>query len=145
MSAASRPSRFRRRPPRPNGCRIGPTSACSPPTRDANERVVNDSWKDWWPAASVTFGPQLLTPAGLFQPSRTWSLSLQVSQPIFDGGERRGVRRQREAIFEASKLSLEQLQIEARSEVRIARAAVEAQRARARQRARGRRSTPTKC
>jgi outer membrane protein TolC len=93
--------------------------------RDASERVVNDSRKDWWPAANVVFGPQLLTPAGIFQPTRTWSLSLQASQPIFEGGLRKGVRRQREAIFEASKLSLEQLQIEARSDVRIARAAIE--------------------
>jgi len=74
----------------------------------------------------VTFGPQLLTPAGIFQPSRTWSLSLQVSQPIFEGGQRRGLRRQRASIFEASKLSLEQLQIEARADVRVARAAIEA-------------------
>ncbi len=93
--------------------------------RDANERIVKDSSKDWWPVAGVTFGPQLLTPSGLFQPSRTWSLSLQLTQPLFDGGQRRGVRRQREAIFESSKLSIEQLQIEARSEVRIARAAIE--------------------
>ena len=93
--------------------------------RAANERIVNDSSKDWWPAASVVFGPQLLTPSGLFQPSRTWSLSMQLSQPLFEGGERRGLRRQREALFQASTLSLEQLQIEARSEVRIARAAVE--------------------
>ena len=93
--------------------------------RAAAERIVNDSRKDWWPVASVTFGPQLLTPSGLFQPSRTWSLSMQLSQPLFEGGERRGLRRQREALFQASTLSLEQLQIEARSEVRIARAAVE--------------------
>jgi HAE1 family hydrophobic/amphiphilic exporter-1 len=94
--------------------------------RAANERIVTDSRKDWWPAASVNFGPQLLTPSGLFQPSRTWSLSLQLSAPLFDGGQRRGLRRQREAIFEASTLSLAQLQIEARSEVRNARAAVAA-------------------
>jgi outer membrane protein TolC len=93
--------------------------------RDANERVVNDSRKDWWPIAAVTFGPQLLTPAGLFQPSRTWAFSMQVSQPLFEGGQRKGLRRQRESVFEASRLSLEQLQIEARSEVRIARAAIE--------------------
>ncbi len=92
--------------------------------RDANQRIVNDSRKDWWPAASVNFGPQLITPSGLFQSSRTWSLSLQLSQPLFDGGQRRGVRRQREALFQASTLSLEQLQIEARSDVRNARAAV---------------------
>ena len=94
--------------------------------RAANERIVSDSRKDWWPAASVNFGPQLITPAGLFQPSRTWSLSVQLSQPLFDGRQRRGLRRQREAIFEAATLSLEQVQIEARSEVRQARAAVAA-------------------
>jgi HAE1 family hydrophobic/amphiphilic exporter-1 len=94
--------------------------------RAASERVLNDSRKDWWPNAAVVFGPQLLTPSGLFQPSRTWSLSLQLSQPLFEGGLRSGMRRQREAIFRASTFSLEQLQIEARSEVRTARAAVAA-------------------
>jgi outer membrane protein TolC len=94
--------------------------------RNANERIVNDSRRDWWPVASVTFGPQLLTPAGIFQASRTWSFSMQLSQPLFEGGQRRGLRRQRESVFEASKLSLQQLEIEARSEVRIARAAIEA-------------------
>ena len=94
--------------------------------RDANERVVNDSSKDWWPVTSVSFGPQALTPSGIFQPSRTWSFSVQLAQPIYDGGERRGVRHQRESIFEASKLTLEQLQIEARSEVRLARATIAA-------------------
>ena len=92
----------------------------------ANERIVKDSRKDWFPVASVGFGPQVLTPSGIFQPSRTWSLSLNLAQPLFDAGQRRGVRRQREAIFEAATLSLEQLRIDARSEVRIARAAVEA-------------------
>lgn len=92
--------------------------------RDASERIVNDSSKDWWPIASVSFGPQVLTPAGIFQPSRSWSLSMQLAQPIYDGGQRSGVRHQRESIFEASKLTLEQLQIEARSEVRLARATI---------------------
>jgi HAE1 family hydrophobic/amphiphilic exporter-1 len=94
--------------------------------RDASERVVNDSSKDWWPVASVSFGPQALTPSGIFQPSRSWSLSLQLAQPIYDGRQRRGVRRQRESLFEASTFSLERLQIEARSEVRLARAAIAA-------------------
>jgi len=95
--------------------------------REAGGRVLRDSSKDWWPSASVTFGPQVLTPAGLFQPSRTWSLNFQVSQPIFDFGARRAVRRQREADLQSSMFALERVQIQARSEVRIARAAVEAQ------------------
>jgi outer membrane protein TolC len=94
--------------------------------RRANERIVNDSRLDWWPSASVTFGPQILTPAGLFQPSRTWSLSVQLSQPIFEGGQRASLRKQRQALFESSTLSLTRAEIAARSEVRIARAAVDA-------------------
>jgi len=94
--------------------------------RQLSERVINDSRYDWWPAATVVFGPQLLTPSGLFQPSRTWSLSVQLSQPILEGGLRKGQRHQREALFQSSTLSLEQAQIEARSEVRLARAAVDA-------------------
>ena len=93
--------------------------------RAARERIVTDSRFDWWPGASVNFGPQLLTPSGIFQPSRTWALSVQLSQPIFEGGQRKALSRERRAIFEASTLSLEQAQIEARSEARIARAAVE--------------------
>ena len=93
--------------------------------RAANERIVNDSSRDWWPTANVVFGPQLLTPSGLFQPSRTWSFGLQLSQPLYEGGQRRSLRRQREAIFQASTFSLEQRQLEARAEVRTARAAVE--------------------
>jgi HAE1 family hydrophobic/amphiphilic exporter-1 len=94
--------------------------------RAAAERIVKDSRYDWWPAANVVFGPQLLSPSGIFQPSRTWSLSVQLSQPIYEGGQRRGLRHQREALFEASTLSLVQAQIDARSEVRVARAAVAA-------------------
>jgi outer membrane protein TolC len=94
--------------------------------RDARARIVNDSSKDWWPAASVSFDPQLITPAGVFQPSRTWRFTLSLSQPIYDAGERRAVRRLRESALLASTLSLEQVQIQARSEVRLARAAVAA-------------------
>ncbi|MFA5907869.1 MAG: multidrug efflux RND transporter permease subunit [Vicinamibacterales bacterium] len=95
--------------------------------REASDRVMRDSSKDWWPTGGVSFDPQLLTPSGIFQPSRTWRLTFQLSQPIYDAGERRALRRQREANLQASTSSLAQLQIQARSEVRIARAAVEAQ------------------
>ena len=95
--------------------------------READSRVVADSAKDWWPTASVSFTPQVLAPAGLFQPSKTWSLGIQLSQPIFDAGARRSVRRQREADLQTSTLALERVQIQARSEERLARAALAAQ------------------
>ncbi len=132
-----------------DGGRVAAESSGHPRVHRATRRATSASSTtaacDWWPAASVNFGPQLLTPSGIFQPSRTWSLSVQLSQPIFEGGQRSGLRRQREAIFEASTLSLEQAQIEARSEVRIARAAVESREralAAARQRVA---DAPTKC
>jgi outer membrane protein TolC len=94
----------------------------------AADRVVRDSTKDWWPTAGVSFDPQYLTPSGIFQPSRTWRLTFLANQPIYDGGERRGVRRQREADLEAAAKSLERAAIQARAEVRTAHAAVEAYR-----------------
>lgn len=95
--------------------------------RDADRRVVADSSKDWWPTASVSFAPQVLTPAGLFQPSKTWSLGIQLSQPIFDFGARRSVKRQREADLQTSTIALERVQIQARADERLARAALAAQ------------------
>ncbi|HET9702904.1 MAG TPA: TolC family protein, partial [Vicinamibacterales bacterium] len=92
--------------------------------RDANQRIVDDSSKDWWPTANVSLDPQLITPAGVFAPSRTWRFSINLAQPIYDGGERRAMRRLRESNLQASSLSLEQLQIQARSEVRVAHEAV---------------------
>jgi len=94
--------------------------------RAANERIVKDSKYDWWPVANVAFTPQYLTPAGIFQPSKTWSLSVQAAQPIYEGGFRAGQRHQREALFEASTLALVQAQIDARAEVRTSREAVQA-------------------
>jgi outer membrane protein TolC len=95
--------------------------------RDLSQRIVEDSSKDWWPTGVVSFDPQFLTPSGLFQPSRTWSITLSVQQQVYDGGQRRGLRRQREADLQASEASLEQLELQAKAEVRTARAAVEFQ------------------
>ncbi len=77
--------------------------------RDLSSRIVQDSSKDWWPTASVSFDPQYVGPAGLFQPSGTWRLTLSLIQPIYDGGRRRGLRRQREADLQEDELTLERL------------------------------------
>jgi outer membrane protein len=92
--------------------------------RDLSSRIVKDSSKDWWPTASVAFDPQYVGPAGLFQPSGTWRLTLSLNQPVYDGGRRRGLRREREADLQEDELSLERLSVQARSEVRTALAGV---------------------
>jgi outer membrane protein TolC len=93
--------------------------------RDAAARVFQDSRKDWVPTGTVSFEPQLLTPAGLFQPSRTWRAVLLFSVPVFDGGQRRAVARQREVAVESASLALSEVELRARADLRTARAAVE--------------------
>ena len=90
----------------------------------AADRVWRDSSKDWFPTATATFEPQALVPASIFSSDRSWRFVVNFSQPIFDGGLRRGQKRFREANFNASRLALQGLQIQARSEVRLAQETV---------------------
>ena len=92
---------------------------------EAAQRVYQDSWRDWVPTASVGFEPQLLTPSGLFQPSRTWRGFVAVTIPILDADARRVAKRQREIALGTARLELSELELQARSELRTARAAVE--------------------
>ena len=92
----------------------------------AAERVLADSRKDWWPTGTAAFDPQYVTPSGLFQPTWTWRFTVLFSQPIFDGGQRRGLKVQRASALQAATFSLEQIRLRARSEVRTAEAAVAA-------------------
>jgi outer membrane protein TolC len=88
--------------------------------RRAAERVLRDSWKEWLPTAAASFDPQYITPSGLFQPSRTWRLSVTLSQPVFEGGQRRAARALRAAAADESALALTAVEIQARAEVRLA-------------------------
>lgn len=92
---------------------------------NAADRVVRDSWKDWVPDGTVAFQPQYLTPSGLFQPARTWATVFQFAVPIYDGGERRSVKRQREAALESARIQLSDRELRARSELRTAQASLD--------------------
>jgi outer membrane protein TolC len=94
-------------------------------TERATERVWRDSFKDYFPTATVSFDPQGVTPAGAFAPSRSWQFLVSFSQPIYDGGQRRGLDRFRRAAAQASRLALTELQIQVRSEVRLAQETVQ--------------------
>jgi outer membrane protein TolC len=91
----------------------------------AADRVYRDSWLDWVPNATASFEPQALAPAGLFSPSRTWRALLFFDVPIFDGGSRRVVKRQREIAVETARIQLTDVELRARSELRTSQAAVE--------------------
>jgi outer membrane protein TolC len=71
----------------------------------------------------VSFDPQYVTPAGLFQPSRTWRLVFSVSQPVFDGGLG-AARAIRSVALDQATFARTAVEIQARSEIRVAQAAV---------------------
>jgi outer membrane protein TolC len=86
-------------------------------------RVVRDAWKVWLPTAALSFEPQVVTPAGLFQPSRSYRLVLSVSQRIFDRTPR-VIRALDTVALNRALLARSVTEIAARSEVRLAREAV---------------------
>jgi multidrug efflux system outer membrane protein len=92
----------------------------------AAQRVLNDSWREYLPSVNALFAPQLLTPAGLFAQPRSWSLSFVATVPIFEFGERRGRKRERQALVDIARADVENLERQASSEVRTAREAVAA-------------------
>ena len=89
----------------------------------AADRVVSDTSKEWLPSASVSFNPQYVTPSGLFQPSRSWRLVFAVSQPVFDTTVR-ARRALRIVALDRERVTQTAIEIQARSEIRIAQEAV---------------------
>jgi outer membrane protein len=90
----------------------------------AADRVWRDSSKDWFPTGIATFDPQAIVPSSIFTSPRSWRFVVTFSQPVFDGGQRRGMKRAREADLNVSRLALTGLQLQARSEVRVAQEGV---------------------
>lgn len=90
----------------------------------AAQRVVSDSWREYLPSVTTLFSPQVLTPSGLFSPSRSWSVSFVASVPIWEAGERRGRARERQAALDVVRAEQEDVERQATSEVRTAQEAV---------------------
>jgi outer membrane protein TolC len=90
----------------------------------AARHVVRDNWFDWAPWPTVAFDPQIVAPAGIFAPAQTWRFSITATQPIFDGGQRKAVLRQRKSAVDQSLFVTTSLQVQARAEVRVAQESV---------------------
>jgi outer membrane protein TolC len=92
----------------------------------AARRVVTESWKDWLPSVSGAFQPQVIQPTTLFDPYRfSWRAQVFATVPIFDAGTRRAVRAERQVVLEQAVFEREGVVRQARSDVRIARVAVD--------------------
>lgn len=90
----------------------------------AAERVLKDSWKEYTPTLTGVVAPQILTPSGLFALTRSWSAALVFDVPIFEGGQRRGLSRERQALLEVTRSERGALERQASSEIRTAMEAV---------------------
>jgi outer membrane protein TolC len=89
----------------------------------AADRVVRDTWKSWLPTGIAAFTPQYVTPPGFFEPAATWRAQFQLQIPIYDG-TRGATRRLRIAERETARLRLDDVKVQARSELRFAQEAV---------------------
>jgi outer membrane protein TolC len=92
--------------------------------QQAADRVLRDSSKDYWPTVEAIFQPQTTYPKSLFLPQNRWQFLLQGQVPIFDSGDRRGLKLQRQAAFDISRANVGGGITRARAEVRTAREAV---------------------
>lgn len=92
--------------------------------QQAADRVLRDSSKDYWPSVTAIFQPQTTYPTSLFIPQNRWQFLLQAQVPMFDSGQRRGLRTERQAAFDISRANFAGAITQARSEVRAAREAV---------------------
>ena len=88
-------------------------------------RAVRDSYADYLPMLTGVAQPFYQTPSSLTTPTTGWQAQLLLSLPIFDGGNRYGLKHERDALYEQSKTKLEAVLKQARSEVRVAFEAVQ--------------------
>jgi outer membrane protein len=91
--------------------------------QEAAERLAGASWTLFVPTISASFTPQYVTPAGLFEPAKTWRALFQLRLPVFDGSLF-ARKRLREADRESARIRLDALKVQARSELRVAQDAV---------------------
>ena len=82
-----------------------------------------DYWTNWVPTGTAGFTPQYVTPAGLFEPARTWRAFFQLQLPIYDGRLIAGKRLQ-VAERETARIRVGAVTLQARSELRLAQESV---------------------
>ena len=91
---------------------------------EAARKVLRDSWADYLPLLSAVLQPFYNSPTTITQPETGWQAQLVLTLPLFDGGTRYGLQRERSALYQESKAQLEGLLRQARSDVRAAFEAV---------------------
>ncbi len=86
----------------------------------AADRVVRDDWTDYMPTLLGTFMPFLQDPPTSTYPTKGFQAQLLLNVPLYDGGLRYGLAKERKALANEGRLNLEQQLRQAKSEVRTA-------------------------
>jgi outer membrane protein TolC len=84
----------------------------------AADRVVRDRYADYLPYLTASFQPFYQNPATLTLPTGGYQAQLILTVPLYDGGLRYGLDRERRALAEEARAQVEALLRQARSEVR---------------------------
>ena len=85
---------------------------------EAARKALRDSYADYLPLLSAVVEPFWQHPALPSTPETGWQAQLLLTIPLFDGGARYGLRRERSATYEEQKAALGGLLLQARADVR---------------------------
>lgn len=91
---------------------------------EVTRKAVRDAYVDYLPNLSVVAQPFYQNPATLVFPTTGWQAQLVFSLPLYDGGSRYGLEREREVLHDQARTRLEATVRQARSDVRVAFEAV---------------------
>jgi outer membrane protein TolC len=85
----------------------------------AAKHARSDVWAYYAPYLAAVGQPFVQKPATLTQPEFGWQAQLVLTLPLFDGGMRRGITRERDAVVKEAQENLEAGLRQAQSEVRL--------------------------
>lgn len=87
-------------------------------------KSVRDSYTDYLPILTANAQPFYQNPATLTLPTTGWQAQLLLTIPLYDGGNRYGLKHERDALQDQARTRLDAALRQARSEVRVAFEAV---------------------
>jgi outer membrane protein TolC len=93
--------------------------------QSAAQRVLDDSRKDRYPYLEGILQGQSVYPSQFFSDANSARLLFQLSIPLFDSGQRAGLKAERQAALNVTTATLAGATTQASSEVRAARVAVD--------------------
>ena len=100
--------------------RLRPDLVAVDARRRLADRIVHESWADYMPSLTATFsGPIYNWPATVFTPSWSWQFQLALTVPLYDGGLRYGLLRERRAISREARIDQDTALRQLRSDLRF--------------------------